>query len=321
LLQQITRTPQWHPEQDVPGWRSALKSCDELDQGEFEFLIEKFLPQGITFFGGLPGTGKTWLALSVAKALVSGNKFLGTIAVPQRVPVIYLIPEAGERTFRSRLDAMRLNNSPLFLCRTNSTGPTLALDSPDIGDAVRALKPVAILDTAIRFSTAENENDAAQNRKLANQMFGLLGAGALGIIAIHHSTKGSNKDGEVTLENSLRGTGDFGAMADAVYSLRCEDAQKLFVAVQCVKARDFELRPPFHIQGRPFISDIGDFALISEFSEEEKLARALAQNPLSSLRDLQQVTGIGKNRVAAIAEGLGWKKVGAIWTQDKQVVQ
>ena len=321
LLAEIKGTPQWHPAQDVPGWRSAFKSYDELEEGQFEFLIHKFLPHGITFFGGLPGTGKTWLALSAAKALVSGNNFLQVFSVPDRVPVIYLIPEAGERTFRSRLDAMRLNASALFLCRTNSSGPMLALDSPELIAAVHAVKPVVILDTAIRFSNAENENDAAQNRKLANQMFGLLGAGARGILAIHHSTKGSGKDGEVTLENSLRGTGDFGAMADAVYSLRGEDPQKLLVAVQCVKARDFEQRPPFHIQGRPFINDTGDFAILQEFSDEEKLTRALAQNPHRSLRELQEATGIGKNRVAAMAEGLGWKKIGSIWTQDKQLIQ
>jgi hypothetical protein len=246
LLEEIDRTPQWLPEQGVPDWRSAFKSYDDLQQGKFEFLIDRFLPRGITFFGGLPGTGKTWLALSVAKALVSGDSFLQAFSVLQPVPVLYLIPEAGDCTLRSRLDAMRLNNSGLFLCRTNTSGPTLALDSPELLAAVRAVKPLVIMDTAIRFSNAENENDAAQNRKLANQMFGLLSAGAQGILAIHHSTKGSGKDGDITLENSLRGTGDFGAMADSVYSLRCEDPQKLLVAVHCVKARDFELRPPFH---------------------------------------------------------------------------
>jgi hypothetical protein len=321
LLEEIRRTPQWFPEPSVAEWRSAFKSYDELQQGDFEFLIEKFLPHGITFFGGLPGTGKTWLALSTAKALVSGTNFLPGFRVPHRVPVIYLIPEAGERTFRNRLDVMRLNNTGLFLCRTNSSGPTLGLDSPELLGAVGAVKPVVILDTAIRFSSAENENDAAQNRKLANEMFGLLSAGAQGIIAIHHSTKGSGREDNATLENTLRGTGDFGAIADAVYSLRCEDPQKMLVAVQCVKARDFELRPPFRIQGRPYISETGDFAVIQEFGDEEKLARALVQNPQASLRDLQDATGIGKNRVAAMAEGLGWKKVGDTWTPDKKLIQ
>jgi hypothetical protein len=321
LIEAVRNAPQWFPEQNVPGWRSAFKSYDELDKGKFEFLIENFLPMGITFLGGLPGTGKTWLALSIAKALVSGDRFLQVFAVTGRVPVIYLVPEAGERTFRTRLDAMRLDKSGMFLCRTNSSGPTLALDSAEILDAVHAVKPVLVLDTAIRFSNAENENDAAQNRKLANEMFGLLGAGAKAIIAIHHSTKSSGRDGDATLENSLRGTGDFGAMADAVYSLRCEDPQKLLVVVQGVKARDFELRPAFRIQGRPFINEIGDFGVIEEFNDEEKLTRALTLNPRGSLRDLQDVTGIGKNRIAALADGLGWKKVKDLWVQDKQLIQ
>ncbi len=215
---------------------------------------------------------------------------------------------------------MRLHDSKLFLCRTNGGGPTLALDSPELLGAVRALKPVVILDTAIRFSSAENENDAAQNRLLANQMYGLISAGAPGVIAIHHSTKSSGRDTDVKLENTLRGTGDFGAMADAVYSFRCEDSRKLLVVVHCVKAREFEERPPFHIQGRPYISDTGDFAMIEELDEEEKLERALTIDPRASLRQLEKETGIGKNRLTTVAEGIGWRHDGRVWVPEKTVL-
>jgi RecA-family ATPase len=75
-----------------------------MERGELEFLISDFLPRGVTFIGGLPGAGKTWFALSLVKALVTGVPFLGRYAVPARVPVLYLIPEVGERAFRSRLE-------------------------------------------------------------------------------------------------------------------------------------------------------------------------------------------------------------------------
>jgi hypothetical protein len=201
------------------------------------------------------------------------------------------------------------------------SGPTLALSSHEIKDAIRALKPVVILDTAIRFSNAQDENSAAQNRELVNGMFDLLGQGAQAIIAIHHSPKGSANSTEVTLENTLRGTGDLGAVADAAYSLRCEDPSKMSVLVQCVKARDFEPRSPFHLEGRPYINTTGDFAVIEPPTDEERLARALTNNHAASLRELEGLTGIGKNRVATVAARIGWKQDGKLWVQDKTIIQ
>ena len=323
LIDEATRAPLWSPSTTIPTWRSALKSYGELEKGEFEFLIDKFLPHGITFLAGLSGVGKTWFGLSIVKALATGNSFLHNFAVPHAVPVIYLIPESGERAFRTRLEAIRLTNidGDRFLCRTMGSGPVLGLNSPEITDAVRALKPVLVLDTAIRFSTAQDENSAAQNRELANGMFGLLSAGAKGIIAIHHSPKSSANSEDVKLENSLRGSGDLGAMADTVYHLRCEDPRKLRILVQCVKPREFEPPPPFHIEGRPYISNTGDFALMDEPTDEEKLARALAIDSGATVVELARDTGIGKNRISTVAAKIGWRKNGKLWVQERNVVQ
>lgn len=322
LLDEAIKAPAWSPSTAVSTWRPALRSYNELEKGEFEFLIDKFLPHGITFFAGLPGAGKTWLALSVVKALLTGKNFLHNFRVPHTVPIIYLIPESGDISYRTRLEAMRLTEfEDRLLCRTMGSGPTLALSSPEIVDAVRALKPVVFLDTAIRFSNAQDENSAAQNRELVNEMFDLLGQGAKAIIAIHHSPKSSANTIDATLENTLRGTGDLGAVADAVYNLRCEDPSKLSILVQCVKARDFEPRAPFHLEGRPHINATGDFAMIEPPTDEERLARALVNDQSASLRQLEGLTGIGKNRVTAVAAKIGWKQVGKLWVQEKTVIQ
>jgi hypothetical protein len=322
LLNEVAKTAPWSPSIAVPTWRSAFKSYDELEKGEFKFLIDYILPPGITFFGGLPVAGKTWLALSAAKALISGRNFLGTFSVSRQVPVLYLIPESGDILFRTRLEAMRLTDyKDLFLCRTMKSGPTLALDSPEIKDAVRAMKPVVILDTAIRFSNALDENSAAQNREMANGMSELLSLGAEAIIAIHHSPKSSANATEMTPENTLRGTGDLAAIADAIYHLRCEDPSKLGILVQCVKARSGEQRAPFHIEGRPHIDKVGDLVMIQPPTDEEKLARAIAEDDSASLRDLEKAAGIGKNRITALAARMGWKQIDGHWVQDKVVIQ
>jgi putative DNA primase/helicase len=270
-------------------WRSAFKSYEEMDRGEMQFLIDGVFPYGINFIGGLSDSGKTWLTLSAAKAIVFGQRFLGHFDVPHPVPVIYLIPESGERTFRGRLERMGLTSAgESFICRTMQDGPILGLQSPELLEAVRELKPAIILDTVARFNTANDENNAAENRALANGMFGLLTAGARGIIAIHHSAKSSAKE-LMTLENVLRGSGDLGALSDAVYGLRCRDKEKLEVLVQCVKARDFQPVKPFFLQGRPYIDQTGDLAMLTGPSNTNddirvrELARAINADPEAKL--------------------------------------
>ena len=309
-------------------WRDQFKTHDQMEQGDLRFLINDFLPEGICFLGALSGSGKTWFALSMAKALTTGQNFLGLhrFAVPAPVNVVYLVPEAGECSFRARMD--RLGISDRFFCQTMRDGLPIKLDSPVLMAAVRDLNPVIFLDTAIRFVTVESENSATENANgLASGLFALLNTGAQGIVGLHHRPK-SAAEQEMTLENVLRGTGDLGAMCDVVYGLRVADHDKLEVKVQCVKARDIDPVPPFHIQGRPYINTIGDFGVIfdprdataaapKEPSEVEKLRAATRAHPTASYRDLEEITGIARSRISRVAKQGGMKKVGLDWTDTK----
>jgi 5S rRNA maturation endonuclease (ribonuclease M5) len=307
-----------------PAWRALFKTHDQMEQGDMRFLIKDFLPEGVCLLGALSSSGKTWFALSMAKALTTGRNFLGLgrFEVAEPVNVIYLVPEAGERSFRGRMDKMGIRDR--FYCRTMKDGLPPKLDDPLLLAAVRDLKPAIFLDTAVRFVTVESENSASENANgLAAGIFNLLNAGAQAIVGLHHSPKNSREQ-EMTLENVLRGTGDIGAMCDAVYGLRVVDKEKLEVKVKCVKDRDFEGALPFHIQGRPYINDKGDFgvlfepsAVTKELTEGEKLAAAITANPTVSYRELEQITGIALKRIGKIAEKIGWSKVGGAWTRPE----
>jgi AAA domain/Bifunctional DNA primase/polymerase, N-terminal/Primase C terminal 1 (PriCT-1) len=331
-------------------WRENFKTVGELEKGDVRMLIRGFLPEGTTFIGGLPGEGKTLFALSIAKALTSLDPFLGKFFVEEQVPVIYLIPESSSRAFRARCEKFRIPDDPtLFVCRTVSEGATLPLDDESLFQAVRELKPVVILDTFIRFSDSDDENDAAQNKKIVNDIIRLRQAGAVAVIGLHHAKKDIRQKG-MSLESVLRGTGDIAASCDAAYGLLRD--QMLYnngkgpneIEVSCVKPRDFEPPAPFRIAatrrpeardgelvfGMPSVIDeYHDFTVtnpnVSEQRATDSLVRMVEQDPAMTLLELEKATGMSSWAIRQALKKAGWtrprggSKGGATWSKPVPV--
>jgi len=323
-----------------PNWRDYFKTISELESGGVRMLIDGFLPEGTDFFGALSGHGKTWFALSIVKALTTGDPFLGNFPVAKIIPCLYLIPESSGRAFKAR--AMKFgiptDNPELFLCRTISEGPTLLLNDPILAEAVRNMKPVVFLDTAIRFSTAQDENSSLQNKKLVDDIIALRQAGAVSIIGIHHSTKSSANE-KMTLENALRGTGDLGAMCDAVYAIRRDEAiynngnGPNEIQIECVKPRDFEPPKPFKIAATyrkddgqivSWIDTMGDFLMLEseavQRSMDSRFLKMVIADPNCSRQEVSESLGIKEWTIRKMSQRLGWTKErtpGSRWERIK----
>lgn len=287
-------------------------------------LVEKFLPPGITFIGGPAGHGKSWLSLSLAKALFQAKPFIGNFKIPHSTAIVYLVPEVGESAMKQRLRLLDLENvKDGILLHTMSQGSPLELSNGNLLDAMKDLEPVVFLDTAARFNKGEDENAVAENKKFVDSVFGLLQHGAKAIIPLHHSTKSlANGDIEPTLENVLRGSGDFGAMADAVYCSLCYDKKNFISEITNVKARDFDPTEAFEIQGRPYIDESHDLFLLrapdlekEDFHkcQAEKTARFISDNPYISQNDLAKRLNVRKDKAKYYAGMTGWSQKGKKW--------
>ena len=309
-------------------WRTHFKKVSELEEGGVQMLIDGFLPEGTIFIGSLPGHGKTLLGLSLAKALTTGKPMFGQFNVPKKYPVLYLIPESSGRAFKSRLQKFEIpDDDSWFLCRTLSEGMTLFLDDPIVHEVVKQLHPVVILDTAIRFSTAADENSASQNQKLVNDMVKLRQMGAPAVVGFHHATKTSAKE-SMTLENALRGTGDFAAMCDATYAIRRDEllydngVGPIEIEVVCVKPRDFDPPLPFRLiakykteDGRivSTIDSTGDFTVrdfqAEQINLESAFIKEVVSNPGSTLDRLADVLKISRSAVDRLSKKLRYSKI------------
>jgi hypothetical protein len=208
-------------------WWDSFKGADELEgSGSVKMYVENFLPEGITLICGLPKEGKSYLALSIAKALTSGSALFGKVGyeVPEPVPVLYLAAESGDGALKLRCEKMKITKDKrMFLARTLSQGLMPTLDSPLIEEAIKALRPVVILETLIRFNKGSDEDSSTETRKLAEALFRLIAWGAKAVICIHHSRKDLDKK-HPTKESAVRGSGDGLAMVDCVW-LVMQDSQ------------------------------------------------------------------------------------------------
>lgn len=302
-------------------WNKRFHTVEELPEGEPVMPIARILPEGITFLGANSGSGKTWLALAMARALISGRKFLGVWDVPELCNVLYLCPEMNARTFKKRCRRFGIGGDR-FRCMTISDGIALNLEDPLLRAAIRELRPILFLDTAIRFSSAEDENSASENAHgLGPAIFALVHAGAKSIVCLHHRSKGASLAEDLTLENCLRGTTDLGAICDAVYGLQFargdgtssylrQSKQLVRLSVRCVKARDFIAPDDFQVQLDPHIDEIGDMAVVDDslewVSDAEKVDLAISANLQASLRNIERNTGVHKDRIKKLADERGW---------------
>ena len=235
--------------------------------------------QETTMIVGLSGHGKTWIALSIVKALLEGGKLFGTFAIPEPATrVIYLVPEVGRRPFFKRLKLFHLDRfvkDGRLLVRTLSKGAAPSLVDAEILRAARGAD--VFLDTAVRFMQGE-ENSSSDNRALADAFFRLLECGARTVWGLHHSPKAFEQATSMTLENALRGSGDIGAMLSNAYGVKQLVPESNLIHVECLKGRDLdELVQPFQIEGRPWIDEEGDFRMVRPPGECESLAEEISR--------------------------------------------
>ena len=86
---------------------------------------------------------------------------------------------------------------------------------------------------------------------------------------------------------------------------------------------------PFTIQGRPYIDQRGDFAVLKPDDEETsgrpiddepddvaKVIKLVESNPATGLPPIRRATGFGYDRITRILNENGWRKENGVWTQQ-----
>lgn len=181
-------------------------------------LVEGVLHCGtLSVLAGEGATGKTFIALELARAVASGGRFLGHFEVQETGSALYLDAEAGESLMADRVRALGGGDPDVrfaFFPRIQ-LGPGVT----ELRPVLRELRPkLLVLDSLGRFlpdGADENANSdclaaLAPLRELAVEF-------DLAALVVHHFRKtaiGDNRPGQ-----RVRGASAIRDVADAVYTI------------------------------------------------------------------------------------------------------
>lgn len=198
----------------------------QVEAGQsFQWLVEGlWSEQGVGFIGGLPKSGKTWLALDLALSIASGTPALDHYSVLSPGPVLLFAAEDPPHMIRCRLEGLaqlrnvKLHRVPLHLILTDRLRLDTPTDQTRLAQTLARYRPkLLLLDPFIRVHQAD-ENSALEVSRLLAYLRQLQRRLQLAIVVVHHARKAQAGNHQFGL--GLRGSGDFHAWGDDLLYLR-----------------------------------------------------------------------------------------------------
>lgn len=205
--------------------RLTVWSGDEIaDVPEPAWLVDGHMQAGLSVVFGPWGSGKSFVAASLASAVASGAGWFGTGCVAG--PVLYLSLEgAGGLAQRLQaagpLDGLHLVGDPVNLGRER--------DVSDVDGAVRETGArLLVVDTWARATAGQDENDNAGVGQSVEALDRIRTRRGCSVVVVHHSRKGDDGD--------PRGAGSLPGAADSIWQVTQD--QTGTVSVRSTKQKD-----------------------------------------------------------------------------------
>jgi len=278
--------------------KGIIRSWDEIPDlmtmavPTIEWVVEGILPRGsVTLIAGEPGSYKSWLALSLLRAVATGGRFLDRQC--KSTGVLYLDRENPQAVVRERLSMLGVES----LSGSRIWGGWLPDAPPVIGDSrllqiARDHRPLTIFDSLIRFHGAD-ENSASEMAPVMEGLRQLANADAT-VVALHHKPKAEG--------SHYRGSSDIAGAVDTAFAVS-RDRKAGLLTLECFKSRFLE---EFSITLRPDLSGTGEFIVTeapdatAERSDAERIAQVIRANPGRTQSELLASSGVAQGRARAI---------------------
>ena len=234
--QALIRSLKDHPDQAsiiraifaaVPGTKLDFPSLQEIAASlpEVTWLWPDWIPHGmITLLGAAPGTGKSYLALDLARCIIAGDRFPDGAPVPQPgANVIYVDAEDCPQIINRRAELWHMDTSRLFLMQP---GERLFIDFSQTTDQDRlvemshSLAPALIVVDSLSTISSKGENNVEDVREVLGFLNRLALDAQCGLLLVHHLRKrGVPPSADALSLDDFRGSSHIIAIARSVLGL------------------------------------------------------------------------------------------------------
>ena len=208
------------PKGPKPMERSQAAAVYDADYPEPAPLVDEILYPGLTILGGRPKVGKSWFALQLAVALITGQKLAAYLDVARPCRCLYISLEDRPRQIRSRL--RRLTPPGEHLARLDFVFELEALMAGGAAQLDRCLADhpvdVVIVDSllaAVKQAKREHVDVMQTDYNIVAILRQIAEKHALALVLIAHTRKAAGD-----FLDLIQGTSGTTAASDAVWVLQ-----------------------------------------------------------------------------------------------------
>ena len=223
----------------------SLGELFEAQIDEEEWLLDKIVPRvGFAIIAGASAVGKSFLALSIAKAIASGNKWLEKYEVDKPERVLFVDKENERASFKKRARGLKMQDvkdkiyrivSPEVFDLAGDGKEKFSEFAKDLSAFVNLYDiQLIVFDSLVDFMEGD-ENSAADTMFFFNAIRELLPGRA--ILFPAHYTKTSKLDSRTPLER-IAGSRNLGAQITSGLAVERSTEAYNELIIQSLKARN-----------------------------------------------------------------------------------
>jgi len=260
-----------------------LSELVSMDFPQAPWLIDRILyNEGFCFIYGAEGTGKSFLALTIAQAVATGQKWLGHFTTPRPVNVLVLDKENPLSVVAKRAKGLSITSENIHYLQYPEKFQIVD-NSGNYSEFAKALAVTVqtnnigliVIDSFVDFMLG-SESSAQDTQMFFNALRELFPK--IAFVAIHHE----NKPSQGVFRNDsqrLRGSSNINAQTFTAFRLEPVAKSKTEMTLKQVKARDALKLDKFMI--RMLVTNnvddtttVSGFEYIGEIIETEDTAKA-----------------------------------------------
>jgi hypothetical protein len=211
------------------GPRRHFPALAEIADGlqPVSWLWPDWLPAGmISLLAARPGTGKSLVALDIARRVIHGDPWPDDQPAGPPAPVVYVEGENVPQILNERATRWGMDTGRLYLMLPDPGDCLIDLSSTQYQDKlawmVHTVRPALLVIDSLGSVMGSGENAVEDVRELMAYLSSLAAAYGLGLLLIHHLRKGSGN--QMALMDGIdidmiRGSGHLAAMSRVAWGL------------------------------------------------------------------------------------------------------